>query len=144
MVGMFSEAELTYLDESTLGRLATVGPDGTPQVSPVGFRWNPEQQTIDIGGFTMSTSRKFRNVAANGRAAFVVDDIPSIDPMRVRCLEIRGRAEAIAAPADSAIDSSHGRDNAIIRVHPERIISLGVDRTDLPPEEMVANNRTVH
>ena len=42
----------------------------------------------------MAASRKFRNVAENGRAAFVVDDIASLDPWRVRCLEIRGDAEA--------------------------------------------------
>jgi PPOX class F420-dependent enzyme/OxyR family protein len=72
---------------SAAGRLATVQPDGTLQVSPVGFRYNSVTETIDIGGFNMAASRKFRNVAENGRAAFVVDDIASVDPWRVRCLE---------------------------------------------------------
>jgi pyridoxamine 5'-phosphate oxidase family protein len=122
----FSSAELAYLATQRLGRLATMQPSGTLQVNPVGFRYNPETGTIDIGGFNMAASRKFRNVAANGRVAFVVDDIASVDPWRVRCLEIRGHAEAIAAPADSAAPV----DGAIIRVHPDRIISFGMPDPD--------------
>jgi pyridoxamine 5'-phosphate oxidase family protein len=53
----------------------------------------------------MSRTQKFRNVARNGHAAIVVDDIVSTDPWRVRFLEIRGTAEAIdgcvPAPATS-------------------------------------------
>jgi pyridoxamine 5'-phosphate oxidase family protein len=109
-----SNAELAYLGTQRLGRLATMQPDGTLQVSPVGFRYNHRAGTIGIGGLNMASSRKFRNVAGNGRVAFVVDDIASIDPWRVRCLEIRGHAEAIAAPADSAAPI----DGAIIRIHP--------------------------
>jgi pyridoxamine 5'-phosphate oxidase family protein len=121
-----SNAELAYLGTQRLGRLATAQPDGTLQVNPVGFRYNHRAGTIDIGGFNMASSRKFRNVADNGRVAFVVDDIASIDPWWVRCLEIRGHAEAIAAPADSAAPI----DGAIIRIHPRRIISFGMDDRD--------------
>jgi pyridoxamine 5'-phosphate oxidase family protein len=122
----FSNAELAYLATQRLGRLATMQPGGTLQVSPVGFRYNPETGTIDIGGFNMAASRKFRNVADNGRVAFVVDDIASVDPWRVRCLEIRGHAEAIAAPSDSMAPV----DGAIIRVHPDRVISFGLAGPD--------------
>ncbi|MFI5068990.1 MAG: PPOX class F420-dependent oxidoreductase [Streptosporangiales bacterium] len=135
----FTNAELAYLGTQRLGRLATVQPDGTLQVSPVGFSYNGSTGTIDIGGFNMAASRKFRNVAANGRVAFVVDDIASVDPWRVRCLEIRGQAEAIAAPADSAARTA----GAIIRIHPRRIISFGIDDPDREPHELVANNRDV-
>lgn len=139
----FSAAELDYLASQRLGRLATVQPDGTLQVSPVGFRYNSRTATIDIGGFTMAATRKFRNVAANGRVAFVVDDVPSVDPWRVRCLEIRGHAEAIVAPSDSAHESAPGVDQAIIRIHPRRIISFGVDDPDHDPHQLVAHNRNV-
>ena len=81
----FTEAELEYLSTQRLGRLATVQPDGTLQVSPVGFHHNAELDTIDIGGYNMAASRKFRNVADNGRVAFVIDDVPSVDPWQVRC-----------------------------------------------------------
>jgi pyridoxamine 5'-phosphate oxidase family protein len=124
---MFTDAELEYLASQRLGRLATAQPDGTLQASPVGFRVNKETGTIDIAGRGMTGSRKFRNVADNGRVAFVVDDVPSVNPWTVRCLEIRGRGEAIATPADSAYGSSPaGVDGAVIRIHPTRIISFGI------------------
>lgn len=135
---LFTAAELDYLAAQLLGRLATVAPDGTPQVSPVGFQYNRETGTIDVGGFAMSTSRKYRNVAANGHAAIVVDDLASTDPWRVRCLEIRGSAETVQDP-----DPQPGQDKSIIRLRPRRIISFGIDGPDRDPHEMVANNRTV-
>ena len=48
--------------------------------------------TIDVSGYRMSKSQKYRNLATNPNVAFVVDDIASRDPWRVRCLEIRGTA----------------------------------------------------
>jgi pyridoxamine 5'-phosphate oxidase family protein len=117
----FSDGEIAYLASQRLGRLATVRPDGTLQNSPVGFGYNPEQGSIDIGGMRMAASWKFRNVAANGRVAFVVDDIASVNPWVVRCLEIRGHAEAIEHPTDSAAPTP----GPIIRIHPDRVISWG-------------------
>ncbi len=39
----FSDAELEYLNgDRRLGRLATVGKDGTPHVVPVGWSYNAE------------------------------------------------------------------------------------------------------
>lgn len=130
----FTEAELAYLADQRLGRLATQHPDGTLQVSPVGFGVNPALGTIDIGGHSMAASRKYRNVAANSAAAFVVDDIASVQPWVVRCLEIRGHAEAIADPTDSHANAP----GPIIRLHPERIISFGVD-----PDNPAAGKRNV-
>ena len=135
----FTETEIAYLDEQRLGRLATLRPDGTLQNSPVGFRYNRDAGTIDIGGFNFAASRKYRNVAANGQVAFVVDDVPSLDPWQVRCLEIRGTAEALAQPADSA----YGTGDPIIRIHPRRIISYGVEQQGAEPHRIVTNNRTV-
>ncbi|RJO69154.1 PPOX class F420-dependent oxidoreductase [Nocardia panacis] len=140
---VFTEEERAYLAGQRLGRLATVQPDGTLQVSPVGFRYRPGGTTIDIAGIQMARTRKFRNVAANGRVAFVVDDVVSVDPWRVRCLEIRGRGEAIAEPTDSAYGPLRGIDGAIIRIHPERIIAFGIADPDRDPHELVANVRDV-
>ncbi|GAA5180509.1 PPOX class F420-dependent oxidoreductase [Rugosimonospora acidiphila] len=133
-MAVFTERELAYLREQRLGRLATVRPDGTPQNSPVGFGYNERLQTIDIGGHNMGQSQKFRNVAAGSKVAFVVDDIASLNPWTVRCLEIRGDAEAIVAPADSEARL----DGPIIRIHPRRIISFGID-----PDSPAAGKRTV-
>ena len=120
---IFTEAELEYLARQRLGRLATQQPDGTLQVSPVGFGVNTDLGTIDIGGRDMAASRKYRNVAANGQAAFVVDDLAAVQPWTVRCLEIRGRAEVIEGPVDSMANVG----SPIIRLRPRRIISFGVD-----------------
>jgi pyridoxamine 5'-phosphate oxidase family protein len=128
----FTDTELDYLAGQRLGRIATAQPDGTLQVSPVGFRYNSRTDTIDIGGHGMARSRKFRNVADNGRVAFVVDDVASVQPWRPRFLEIRGHAEAIAEPTDSAYSAGApaGFDGAIIRIHPQRLISSGVNDAD--------------
>lgn len=120
---VFSDGELAYLDSQRLARLATVQPNGTLQNNPVGFYYNAARQTIDIGGRDMANSQKFKNVARSPTVAFVVDDIASTNPWRVRCLEIRGQADAVVDPTDSAVPFP----SAIIRVHPNRIISFGID-----------------
>lgn len=122
----FSEAELDYLLTEfdhlvtrRLGRLATVGKDGTPHVVPVGWRYNSEHDAIDIRGFDFEQTRKFRDVKRSGRAAIVVDDLASASPWRPRGVEVRGRAEAIDGPGP------------LIRIHPERVVSWGIDGEEL-------------
>ena len=45
----FSDAELEYLNgDRRLGRLATVGKDGTPHVVPVGWSYNAEADAIEV------------------------------------------------------------------------------------------------
>jgi pyridoxamine 5'-phosphate oxidase family protein len=136
---MFTDEELDYLNSQRIGRLATSHPDGTLQNNPVGFGVNKELGTIDIGGYNMSRSRKFRNVAANGQAAFVLDDVYSTDPWRVRFLEVRGHAEAITEPTDGA-DQMGG--SPIIRLHPTRILSIGLQPGDLDVEPHLAKLRS--
>lgn len=91
----------------------------------------------------MARSRKFRNVADNGRVAFVVDDLASVNPWRPRGLEIRGHAEAIADPTDSAYgaDTLSGFDGAIIRIHPQRLFSYGINDPDHDDQPFAANKR---
>lgn len=116
-MSVFSEAELGYLTGGRrLGRLATVGADGTPHVVPVGWIYNAARDTIDVGGYELEHSKKFRDVARSGRAAIVIDDLESVDPWRPRAIEIRGRGEAIAMPTP------------LIRIHPERIVSWGLEQ----------------
>ena len=110
----FTEEELRYLTgERRLGRLATVGKDGTPHVAPVGWTYNAELGTIDIGGHDMANTKKYRDVRRTGRAAAVIDDV--LPPWRPRGIEVRGRAEAV-----------NGEERPLIRIHPERIVSWGV------------------
>ena len=135
----FTQAEIDYLASQRLGRLATAQPDGTLQVSPVGFHYDPELDVIDIAGFNMAASRKYRNVADNGRVAFVVDDVVSIQPWRVRCLEIRGVGEAV----DAQPGGDPGSSGAIIRIHPKRIISFGLENADIDPHLLTPSKRNV-
>jgi len=123
-----TDAEIGYLRTQQIGRLATIQPDGSPQVKPVGFRYNPGLGTIDVTGFSLTASQKFRNVSRNGHAALVIDDIASKDPWRVRFLEIRGTAEAITAAGGTPGPG----DTAVIRIHPTRVLSFGVEE---PPGE---------
>ncbi len=112
----FTDAELRYLrGERRLARLATVGRDGTPHVVPVGWTYNAEHDTIDIGGHGMERTKKYLDVQRIGRAAVVIDELVSVSPWSVRGIEIRGRAEALKQPA------------ALIRIHPERIVSWGIE-----------------
>lgn len=112
----FTDLELEYLGgDLRLGRIATVGRDGTPHVVPVGQRHNPDQDTIDVTGRNFESTKKFRDVARSGRAAIVIDDLATIDPWRPRGIEVRGRAEAVDEP------------RALIRIHPERIVSWGIE-----------------
>jgi pyridoxamine 5'-phosphate oxidase family protein len=113
---VFTAAELAYLHgERRLGRIATVGKDGTPHVVPSGWVHNRELDTIDVTGRDVHETKKFRDVARNGRAAIVIDDIASVNPWRPRALEVRGRAEAVREP------------ESLIRIYPERIVAWGID-----------------
>lgn len=118
-MSIFTTGELEYLagasggSERRLGRVATVGKDGTPHVVPSGWSYNADEETIDIRGHDLERTKKFRDVARNGRAAVVIDDV--LPPWKPRGVEIRGRAEAV------------GGDAPMIRLYPQRIVSWGIE-----------------
>ena len=68
--------------EQQRGVLATIAPGGSPQAKPVGFHYDAEGGTVDISGYEMERSGKFRNVGANLLIAFTVEDVP--DPNGAR------------------------------------------------------------
>jgi pyridoxamine 5'-phosphate oxidase family protein len=118
----FTQNELEYLRErrpDRLARIATVGRDGTPHVVPVGWRLNAGLDTIDVGGMEPERTKKFKDVRRSGRAAIVIDDLVSTDPWQPRGIEVRGHAEAIEG------------DRALIRIHPARIVSWGLESEDI-------------
>jgi pyridoxamine 5'-phosphate oxidase family protein len=125
----FTEAERAYLAGQPLGRLATIGPDGTPQVRPVGF-WLDDADTVNIGGPNNAASRKYRNLLADPRVTFLVDDMTPDEPGQVkpgwgRGVEIRGRAELLTGqrpPIGVGFFSDE-----VIRIHPRRVISWHID-----------------
>jgi pyridoxamine 5'-phosphate oxidase family protein len=113
----FTEAELRYLSERRLGRLATVGKDGTPHVAPVGWSLDENDGAIEVGGRDFARSKKYRDVARSGRAAIVIDDLASVDPWRPRGIEIRGSADVLDDPPR-------------IRIRPQRVVSWGLEDDD--------------
>lgn len=109
----FTDLEHDYLTgESRLGRLATVGRDGTPHVVPVGWSLDTDEGTIHVGGYHLETTKKFRDAARTGRATLLVDDV--LPPWQPRGVEVRARAEARTEP------------EPVIVLHPTRIISWGI------------------
>jgi pyridoxamine 5'-phosphate oxidase family protein len=121
-VSVFSDAEIEYLASQRLGRLATVGRDGTPHVVPVAFRYNPDADSIDLGGHDFAKRKKFRDVQRTGVAALVVDDV--LPPWRPRAVEVRGAAVTLASGGKAIMEQF---DDAIIRITPHRIVSWGLE-----------------
>jgi pyridoxamine 5'-phosphate oxidase family protein len=139
----FKQHEIEFMRAADHARLATIQPDGTLQNNPVGFTYNEDLGTIDIYGYRMSKSRKFRNLATTNTVALVIDDIASRDPWRVRCLEIRGTAEQAESAERRAEPNDDAMDTAIIRITPRRIISFGIDDTETEPHKLVPDSRDV-
>jgi pyridoxamine 5'-phosphate oxidase family protein len=119
---VFTDTELAYLRSQRLGRLATVGPNGGPQNNPVGFSVDAATGTIEIGGWNLGASRKFHNIETNPQVAFVVDDLESVDPWKVRGVQVRGTAEALTNQHVGVATMS----GEVIRIHPRRIQSWGL------------------
>lgn len=126
---IFTDAERTYLDGQMLGRLATVGPDGRPQVRPLGFRLNADG-TIDIGGPALTRTKRYRNVQANPYVSFLVDDMTpdgpdAVKPGMGRGVEVRGTAETLRVDEPPVNPEWFAHD--IIRIHPRRVLSWHID-----------------
>jgi pyridoxamine 5'-phosphate oxidase family protein len=127
-MSVFTDNELAYLRSQRLGRLATVRPDGSPQIAPVGFHYNAELDVIDIVGRFMSQSKKFRNVLHNPHVSLVIDDV--LPPWQPRGVEIRGVAQALTTGGKAVLGAraSYAVDDAIIRITPVQIIGWGLDQ----------------
>ncbi|MGH3152309.1 MAG: PPOX class F420-dependent oxidoreductase [Streptosporangiaceae bacterium] len=125
-----------FLTSHDRGRLATVAPGGSPQNKPVGYRYNTELGTIDITGFDMEHSAKYRNIGTNPKVAFVVDDATGEGAAGMRFLEIRGDAEQV----ESGSPMGPGLSPHLIRIHPRRLVSWnvgqqGMHASDVPADE---------
>ena len=93
----FTDEEMAYLQSQRLARIATVGPDGQPDVVPVGFEFDGSH--FYVGGLDLERTRKFRNVEAGGtKVALVIDDLASTDPWTPRFLRVYGTADRVERP----------------------------------------------
>jgi len=105
--------ELAFLTSAKLlGRVASVGADGTPHVTPVGWRL-VDGSYIEVTGRDFASTKKFRDVSRRPRAAIVIDEV--LPPWQPRGIEIRGRAEAHRGPRPH------------LRIHPDRVFSWGLE-----------------
>jgi pyridoxamine 5'-phosphate oxidase family protein len=123
-MSVFSAAEISYLQSQRLARIATAGPNGQPHVVPLAFRYNPDTDTIDVGGHDFAKRKKYRDVQSNPRVAIVIDDLASTDPWRPRMIEVRGEAEILPSGGEAI---GRGFDPDIFRIHPKRVISIGIE-----------------
>ena len=110
----FTEWEAGFLANNFIGRVATVSQNGQPHVVPVAYRF--DGSTISFGGWNLTKSLKFRNLSANNKVAFVVDEIVSTKPWTVRGVEVRGVAEPHATASGSII----------VQITPTRVKSWGL------------------
>ena len=122
-MSVFSDAEIAYLQSQRLARIATAS-NGQPHVVPLSFRYNPETDTIDVGGHDFAKRKKYRDVQRNPRVAIVIDDLASVDPWRPRMIEVRGKAEILPKGGEAI---GRGFDPEMFRIRPERIISIGLE-----------------
>jgi pyridoxamine 5'-phosphate oxidase family protein len=90
---VFSAAELEFLRSQRIGRFATVGPSGWPNLVPVMYSVDDEGALeFDVDGV------KLRNITKEPRAAMVVD---AMGPKRG--VTIQGHARLIA-PARARLE----------------------------------------
>ena len=125
----FTPAEIAYLQSQRLGRLATVGPDKQPHVVPTGFRYNPDLDTIDIGGHDFAKRKKFPDVRNNPHRAFVIDDIASVNPRVVLGIESRGEGGTLEA---GGCEIMHQFGPEMFRIKPNKIVSWGIEGERAP------------
>ena len=134
-MSVFTDEEIEYFKSQFLVRLATGGPDGQPHVVPVGFRYNAELDTIDIGGHNFARRKKYQDVQRNPRVAFLVDDLASVDPWRVRGIEVRGEAEVLTSGGEAL---GPGFAPEMFRLRARRIVSWGIMGNMVPAGRSVS------
>lgn len=94
------------LPQQTYGRLATVGKDGKPYISPVNYVYFNESIYFHTG----FKGRKLENIAANPSVCFEISAPGNLYiseracgfAMRFWCILIEGKAESINSPEEKA------------------------------------------
>ena len=133
-MGRFTPQEIEYLRSQRLGRLATVNEKGDLHVVPVGFRYNSEHETLDIGGHNIVPTKKYRDALRHGRVAFVIDDV--LPPWKPRMIEVRGTVQGLPE-GGKEINPNFRSD--ILRLTPTYIVSMGVNDDVVQPGQQQVN-----
>ena len=90
--------KMDLLESKALANVATIGPDGAPQVNPVWFGWDGEKVR-----FSQTTMRqKAKNLERDPRIALSI-----VDPANpYRYLEIRGKVVGVEQDPDRSFINS--------------------------------------
>jgi pyridoxamine 5'-phosphate oxidase family protein len=141
-VSVFTEAEIEYLRQQGLGRIATVGPDGQPHVTPVTFSFNAEEDAVDVGGTFFGRTKKWRDGKRNPKVTLLVDDVIP-EPRRARAIEIRATAELHETGGDRINPRFSNFTPEFLRLRPTRIVAWGIDEPAPGGSGFEMNARTV-
>jgi PPOX class probable F420-dependent enzyme len=126
------EKYLDLLESTALASVATIGPNGAPQVNPVWFGWDGTHLRFS----QTKVRQKFQNVQREPRIAVSI-----VDPANpFRYLEIRGHVVAIEEDPDLAFINSMakkymgqdtypwhqpGDERVVIVIAPDRTTHMG-------------------
>jgi pyridoxamine 5'-phosphate oxidase family protein len=125
-MSVFTEAEIAYLREHKLGRLATTNAECQPHMTPLTYVYNQDEDTVDVGGLNFGSSKKWRDVKENPKVAFLVDDVIG-PPRQARAVEIRGEAEPHETGGEEINPRFPSFAPEFIRIRPTRIVSWGIE-----------------
>jgi len=141
LMSNFTSEEQAYLQSQRFGRLATVSEKGELHVVPVTFRYNHHEDRIDIGGYNLVQTKKYRDAVRHGRVAFVVDDV--LPSGKTRMIEVRGTIEALPEGGKEIVETFSPE---MLRITPTRIISFGLSSDTVQPGQARADfsSRKVH
>lgn len=125
-MGLFSEKEKEFLEQQPLGRLATSGKTRMPHVVPTGFHFDPETESIKIGGHAWGAQNRtyIRHLRVNPNAAFVVDDLVTEPTWTPRGVTMKG-AVRIHESGGEVLGPGFGP--RWIELIPHRVTSWGID-----------------
>jgi PPOX class probable F420-dependent enzyme len=141
-IAMAREELDTFLREERTCRVATVGPDGAPNVAPLWFVWDGSALWLN----SLVRSQRWTNLQRDARVAVAVD--AGVEFAELRGVELAGKAEVVGdVPRGSDADPelttpeklfadkysngtfvADGR-HAWLRIRPEKITSWDFRKT---------------
>ncbi|MGN5237296.1 MULTISPECIES: pyridoxamine 5'-phosphate oxidase family protein [unclassified Rhodococcus (in: high G+C Gram-positive bacteria)] len=89
------------LERPIIGVLGTVGPDGSPSLTPMRFTWDGAHLRVSH----TIPRKKFVSLQANPNYSFLITDPED----RERCLEVRGWLVTVEGDHDGSFYASLGR-----------------------------------
>ena len=134
---MFSKPESEYLKGQRLLRFASISEKGQPDVAPLGFEFDGKEYFYvgSHGQDILPRTKKYKNVkSGRNKVAFVVDDLVSTSPWRVRGIKVYGTAEIVQH------EGMFGP-GEYLKITPTVSWSWGIEGLELKKDEWVKKTR---